>query len=161
MTNHFIARKGHQPKKPYKYMGCGLDNIYLLSGYDLVADEDDSGVVIHNLDALHQAIAEHLVKEEKVLSGKEIRFLRTYMDLSQSGLGKLLGCDSQTVARYEKEQCENIPAPTDRLLRMMVLGHITQRVDVHGVVRRIEEMEGRTNQKFRFAATKTGWKASA
>ncbi|MFA5040441.1 MAG: hypothetical protein WC464_02255 [Bdellovibrionales bacterium] len=159
MTEKVFCRRGDSPKKPYNYKGCGLDNIYLLSGFDIIKDEDGNSVIIHNMDSLHRAIAKQLVMEQKVLSGKEIRFLRTYLDLSQSDLGKLLGCDSQSVARYEKEQCD-IPSPTERLLRMMVLGHMMGKIDVREVVQRIETMEGKDSAKLKFASTSKGWKVA-
>src|SRR5580698_6722233 len=152
MKDQHWHRDGDKLKQPFRYMGSGLDNIYLLSGYEIIDDEDGKGVIIHNLDELHEAIALYLVNEQKTFSGKELRYLRAYMDLSQSGLGKLLGCDSQTVARYEKEQ-NPMPAPTDRLLRMIVLGHIIGEVDVQQVVQRIEEMEGRVHKKYQFTPT--------
>ncbi|NTU76223.1 MAG: transcriptional regulator [Alphaproteobacteria bacterium] len=160
MKNHILSRKGDPIKRPYHYKGCGLDNVYLLSGYDPVKDEDGEAVIIHDMDGLHKEIARFLVTEEKTLSGKEIRYLRIFMDLSQSGLGKLLGCDSQSVARYEKEQ-SLIPSPNDRLLRIIVLGHLYGEVDVQSVVKQIEEMEDRSSKKFRFDSTRSGWKASA
>ncbi|MGB9151828.1 MAG: hypothetical protein WCD70_01945 [Alphaproteobacteria bacterium] len=159
MTKQIWSRKGDKAQQPYHYMGSILDNVYLMGGYEIVKDDDGDGVIIHDLDGLHTAIAMHLVQEQKVFSGKEIRYLRTYMDLSQSALSKLLGCDSQMIARYEKEQSD-IPAPTDRLLRMIVLGHVMGKVDVHGVVQQIEEMEGELPHSFRFKQTPKGWKAA-
>jgi len=159
MKNQHWHRKGDQPKQPLHYTGCGLDNIYLLSGYEIVEDEDGKGVIIHNLDELHDAIALYLVNEQKILSGKEVHYLRAYMDLSQSGLGKLLGCNSQTVARYEKEEY-SIPAPTDRLLRVILLGHVKGDVNVHQIVQKIENMEGHIRRKYKFAPAGKGWKAA-
>jgi len=159
MTKQIWSRRGDKNQRPYHYKGSILDNIYLIGGYEIVKDDDGDGVIIHDLDGLHTAIAMHLAQEQKVLRGKEIRYLRTYMDLSQSGLGKLLGCDSQMIARYEKEQSD-IPAPTDRLLRMIVLGHIIGKVDVHGVVQQIEDMEGELPHSFRFKQTPKGWEAA-
>ncbi len=159
MKKQHWGKNGEQSKAPYHYKGCGLDNIYLLSGYDIVKDDDGEGVIIKNMDGLHCAIAKFLVTEQKTLNGKEIRYLRTYMDLSQSGLSKLLGVDSQMVARYEKEQTP-IPSPTDRLFRLLVLGHIVGDINVQELVSRIEEMEGRANAPFQFTSTKKGWKAA-
>jgi putative transcriptional regulator len=159
MTKQSINKNSQGTNKSYHYQGCGLDNIYLLSGYEIVKDDDGEGVVIRNMDGLHRAIAFELVTEQKVLSGKEVRYLRTFMDLSQSGLGKLLGIDSQMIARYEKEQSE-MPSPTDRLLRAIVLGHMSGKVDVQQLVCQIEEMESRNYGKVRFTSTKKGWKVA-
>ncbi|MGE3623707.1 MAG: hypothetical protein AB7H77_07550 [Bdellovibrionales bacterium] len=160
MSAHIFGHKGDRPQKPYLYKGCGLDNVYLLSGFERIKDEDGESIIIHDMDGLHKAIALRLIRGQKVLSGKEIRYLRTYMDLSQSSLGKLLGCDSQSIARYEKEQSV-IPSPTDRLLRMIMLGHIEGSVNVQQEVKCIEEMEdGRSTKRFNFASTRKGWKTA-
>jgi DNA-binding transcriptional regulator YiaG len=159
MKNQHWSRKGDKIKQPYRYMGCGLDNIYLRSGFEIIKDADGEGVIIHGIDELHAAIALYLVREQKVLSGKEIRYLRTHMDLSQSGLGKLLGCDSQTIARYEKAESA-IPTPTDRLLRTILVEHVLGNVNVHDVIKNIEDLEGRSPKRYEFVPSGKGWKSA-
>lgn len=53
------------------------------------------------------------------MNGKEIRFLRTEMGMTQSELGKLLHRDKQTVARWEKSRM-NIDPAQDMLVRKHV-----------------------------------------
>jgi DNA-binding transcriptional regulator YiaG len=78
----------------------------VMSGYELEDTPYGKGISIKNADGLHQAIGMSLVRNKKLLSGKEVRFLRHRMDLTQSELGKLFGTSTQQVARYEKEECE-------------------------------------------------------
>ena len=71
---------GEPAKEPYHYKGCGLDDVYLVSGYDVDETPYGSGVRIRHLDKLHEAIGLYLVSSRKVLSGKELRFLRMKME---------------------------------------------------------------------------------
>jgi putative transcriptional regulator len=105
-------------REPYLYKACGLDDVYLLSGYELVETSYGKGIQIENLESLHRAIALYLVAIKKPLSTKEFRFLRKQLNLTQKELGLLMKVDAQTVARYEKAESD-IPGPTDFLLRML------------------------------------------
>src|ERR1700730_16056711 len=88
------------PKVQYK--GCGLDGVYIVGGYETVKTNYGDGIAVDDIDGLHRAIGEFLVTQKKELSGKELRFLRKEMDLTQSELGKFIGISSQQVARWEK-----------------------------------------------------------
>lgn len=106
---------------PFHYRRCGLDNVYLLNGFEIEHDEDgERYVTVIDVDTLHKAIGLHLVCNRKQFSGKELRFLRREMDLTQSEVGRLIGQNSQQVARWEKGESK-IPGPADRLIRLMYL----------------------------------------
>lgn len=105
-------------RERYHYKACGLDDVYLLNGYELVETSYGKGVQIENIEALHGAIAMHLIMTQKPLKAKEFRFLRKQLNLTQKELGDLMKVDVQTVARYEKAESQ-IPGPTDFLLRML------------------------------------------
>ena len=86
----------------YHYTECGLDNVFV-EGVDIIRDEDGEEVVcIPAIGALHKAIAKGILKQEGALSGKELRFLRTEMGMTQAELGRLLHRDAQSIARWEK-----------------------------------------------------------
>src|SRR5580692_3015243 len=72
--------KGEPLLKPLPYRECGLDDVYLLGGYERVETPHGAGIVVKDLDDLHKAITLYLVSEKKVLSGKELRFLRKQLD---------------------------------------------------------------------------------
>jgi len=105
-------------REPYHYKACGLDDVYLLNGYELVETSYGKGVQIENIEALHKVIAMHLVMMQNPLKPKEFRFLRKQLNRTQKELGDLMKITDQTVARYEKAECE-IPATTDFTLRML------------------------------------------
>lgn len=115
------------PDTPYHYTECGLDDVYLLGGYAMVHDSDYGELVsVQDALGLHRAIGLHLVEDRKALSGKEVRFLRKEMDLTQAELGKLLGVTDQSVARWEKDQTPR-HASADYLLRVLFAEHVHRR----------------------------------
>lgn len=118
--------QGEEVKGPLHYPECGLDDVYLLNGYEHVETAYGHGIAVKGLEELREAIALRLVRRKKVLSGKEVRFLRKQLDLTQADLGKLLGMDSQTVARWEKGQ-NKVNGAADRVLRLLSVEHMTGR----------------------------------
>lgn len=103
---HYVRRGERLSPKPLHYTDCGLDNVYLLNGFE----DDGEALRIKDLEGLHRAIGLNIATERKAPSGKELRFLRDEMDMTQAELGRLLGISSQSVARWEKGQTESIGA---------------------------------------------------
>lgn len=149
---------GEKDKKPLHYTACGLDDIYLMSGYEFVKSPHGEGVAIKNLDELHLAIGCNLAKHKKVLSAKELRFLRKHMDLTQSELGKLLGLTSQQVARWEKGE-SYISGSAEFLLRAYFIQHAGGKLNLQELVNALDEIDATPNEKSFFAKTETGWRA--
>jgi DNA-binding transcriptional regulator YiaG len=123
MSETFYLNSEEVRNEPVLYRACGLDEIYLLNGYDLEDHDGDNHMSVTKIDELHQAIGRHLVTHRKGLSPKEIRFLRNTMNLTQAELAARLGNDSQSVARWEKGQCE-VPGASEKLLRVVYLAHL-------------------------------------
>ena len=106
----------------YHYTLSGLDDVCLLNGYQRHDTPYGPGMAIKDVPGLHRAIAEDIVSRRARLGGRDLRFLRKRMDLSQGGLAALLGVDAQTVARWEKGQTE-VARPADRLVRILYREH--------------------------------------
>lgn len=106
--------------KPYRYLESGLDNVYLVNGFDL---SDNGELFIHDVRELHRAIGMSLVEQKNVLSGKEVKFIRKHMDMSQTELGDLLSVGYQSVLNWEKEKC-SIDGAADRLLKLRYFGFL-------------------------------------
>ena len=103
----------------FHYLGCGLPNVFLKNGYELIDSPYGKGVTIHDLEGLHNAIGKIIVSSAGALTGQEFRFLRTELELSQAMLANLLGCEEQAVARWEKGKNKRVNAPAERLLRLL------------------------------------------
>jgi transcriptional regulator with XRE-family HTH domain len=110
--------------KPYHLKAVGLPNVYLLNGVSFEKDEEYGDVAhIENIKGLHVAIGLYIVEKPGLMTGKEFRFLRKQMGLTQEGLGQKLQLSAQTIANYEK-QTTNSTGPADAFLRIAYLLHI-------------------------------------
>jgi DNA-binding transcriptional regulator YiaG len=107
--------------KPYHYKECGLDNIYLMNGFEIEEVDGEEYVSIKAVDKLWKAIGLNLVTSKKILSPKEIRFLRGQMEKTQAEVASLLRVDDQTVARWEKGKVR-LSGTADIAFRLLFLG---------------------------------------
>ncbi len=154
---------GEEQKEPLKYRGCGLDDVFLVSGYDTESTLHGDGVRIRHLDKLHDAIGLFLVTNRKVLNGKELRFLRTQMGLTQSDLARFMGCNAQQVARYEKDQNE-VPGPADRLIRLLYKDHVKEagsRLAIKKVLDTLDRLDDVSSSPMVFKQVDSNWKKAA
>jgi transcriptional regulator with XRE-family HTH domain len=117
--------------------------------------DGDTVIMVRNLDGLHAAIGRSLVRRKKLLSGKEIR-----LDLTQSKLARLVGCDAQQIARYEKGQ-NRMPGAVDRLLRMLYREHLDDAIFVQDFLEAFDQLDSRMDDKQVFEETPDGWKTAA
>jgi DNA-binding transcriptional regulator YiaG len=122
MTLQLTKIDGRNPDgEPLHYTACGLDDVYLVNGFTRETVEGEQFTTIEDMDSLWKAIALHLVTKRKVLAPKEIRFLRTQMDVTQAELAARLRVSDQTIARWEKGKGDAIPGPADIMLRVLYL----------------------------------------
>jgi len=102
----------------YQYTESGLDTVFLVSGFECEDTAEGKTVSIYDVDGLHCAIAVALVSMRQRLTGKEFRFLRSELLLSQASLARILGVRELTIARWEKGQSE-IPLSADAIVRQL------------------------------------------
>lgn len=153
--------KGDPLLEPLLYSECGLEDVYLLGGYERVKTPYGVGIVVKDLDDLHKAITLYLVRDKKILSGTELRFLRKQLDLTQAELGRRLRLSDQQVARWEKAQCE-ISGPADLLLRLLCAKHFGINVDeALDQLARLIEIDTPVNERAVFTPTRDGWQKAA
>ena len=133
MTREDFCLVGEEVRtEPLQYRSCGLDGIYLLNGYSVENHDGERHVSVTKMEELHQAIGLHLVTRRKGLAPKEIRFLRDTMGLTQAELAARLGNDQQSVARWEKGNCE-APGASEKLLRLVFLVHFMDDDDLRSL----------------------------
>lgn len=131
-------------KKPYRYTECGLDYVYILDGFEIIETAYGPAVQVANASKLDRAIALAVVHHQNRLTGQEVRFLRGLLDMTQEELGRALGKDAQTVARWEKGKTE-LPSTEDLAIRQIYLeetGHRQKFVETSRKVGALTERVG-------------------
>lgn len=103
---------------PYKFDVCGLDNVYLLNGFKCRTTSYGNATSFQDPYGLHKAIANWLVHEKPCLNGKEVRFLRKEMEMTQKMLGDEMGVSEQAIALWEKGRVD-VQGYGDRLTRLI------------------------------------------
>lgn len=122
----------------YHYTESGLDNVYLVNGFRYVDSPAGRLVAIADIDGLHAAIGRMLIERKESLSGKEIRFLRHELLMSQATLAKLLQVSEQAIHRWERGKSE-IPKPAETLIRLLYREHLSDESKL-GIKERLERI---------------------
>lgn len=148
----------------YHYKECGLENVYLIGGVSVRETPRGKSITIEDVEELHKVIAESLLSEKKRLNGRELRFLRHELNLTQEALAALLGTDHQSVARWEKGQYK-VPGPADRLIRFLYRESAKGNAGIIGPLRRLAELDELLNDEenppMRFSSDLDGWHRAA
>jgi DNA-binding transcriptional regulator YiaG len=149
--------------KPYHYKGCGLDNVYLHGGVSYVDTPRGKAVHIENVEGLHRAIGYWLVHEKKNLTGKEFRFLRHEINLTQQNLAALLNTDVQNVGRWEREEAEKVPGPAQVVIRLLYDEQINGKNAVGEPLRRLAKLDEQFGEgdQVKFESGPQGWSLAA
>lgn len=148
-------------EKMYRYMECGLENVWLCNGYDIVETEYGEGIAIHNLEDLHKAIGLALVQNNPQLNGSEIRFLRKELDLSQVQLSNLLGVSENSLRGWENDRVE-ISEPAERLLRALYCEFVQGASHIRGIIEQLGQINRDIYEKgLKMKSGVNGWSTAA
>ena len=143
----------------YHYTDGGLRNVWLANGYEIKQTPYGEGVSFHNLDGLTTSICIALTKKAGVLTGIEFRYIRSAgMLLSQPALGKLMGIDGQSVARWEKTG--KVPKWADKLFRLLYLAQAQGNEPISAAVDRVKTVERLIKQRIVVKESRGQWKPS-
>ena len=138
------------------YTDGGLENVWLVNGYTVRQTPYGRAVAVHDLDGLTRAICLALTRKAGALTGKELRYIRQGgMALSQPALGKLLGADGQSVARWEKTG--RVPKWADKLLRLLYVAHADGNEPICRAMERARTVERLVAQKILVTDSGHGW----
>jgi DNA-binding transcriptional regulator YiaG len=133
--------------------------VWLANGYVIKKTPFGEGVAFHNLDGLTESICISLTKKAGVLTGSEFRYIRSAgMLLSQPALGKLMGIDGQSVARWEKTG--KVPKWADKLVRLMYLAQAEGNEPISSAVERVKTVERLVKQRIVVKESRGQWKPS-
>jgi putative transcriptional regulator len=149
--------------KPYHYKGCGLDNVYLHGGVTYIDTPRGKAVHIENIEGLHRAIGYWLVHEKKNLTGREFRFLRNEINLTQQNLAALLNTDVQNVGRWEREEAEKVPGPAQVVIRLLYDEQVNGNKAITEPLRHLAELDEQFGEEdeVKFEAGPEGWSIAA
>ncbi|MBB3059718.1 helix-turn-helix domain-containing protein [Microbulbifer rhizosphaerae] len=124
----------------YHYLECGLPGIYLENGFEYRDTAYGRAIAIRDIKGLHKAIGYHVVMKADRLNAREIRFLRSELDMSQKMLANTLGVSEITVRKWESDE-NKINRSADLLLRICYLQYIQENSQVRELVDRLNEMD--------------------
>ena len=152
MTNHAL----HEAM--YHYTESGLGNAWLANGFKLKKTRYGEAVAIDDVDGLHLAISKNLIDKRGRLTGKEFRFIRTLMGMSQVGIAGMLGVQEQSVSLWERTG--KVPKAQDALIRLIANEQLVKgNCGIAEVIDRINVVERLVNQ--RIVAKEQGHKWTA
>ena len=130
----------------YHYLECGLDDVYLTNGYERIETARGTSIAIRDIDKLHRVIGESLCRQKKDLRGKEVRFLRREMLMSQATLAHLLDVGEQTVHRWETEK-SSMPKAAEALVRLLYMEQTKgAKFSIRSRLQRIADLEDNIDQ---------------
>ena len=143
----------------YHYTDGGLRNVWLANGYEITQTPYGEGVSFHNLDGLTRSICMALTRKASPLTGAEFRYIRSAgMLVSQPALGKLMGIDGQSVARWEKTS--KVPLWADKLVRLLYAAQVNGDEPIAKAVERIKTVERLIKQKIVVRESRGQWRPS-
>lgn len=129
----------------YHYTESGLDNVWLENGYTEKRTAYGQAVAVVDVQGLHEMLALRICQKNGRITGKELRFLRTLLALSQGGLGKMLDVTDQAVSIWERTG--KVPKSSDAFVRMLVLAKLDGDQTVAQLLERITTVERIVNQR--------------
>jgi len=112
----------------YHYTECGLDNVYIEGAVFRDHGNEDS-MTIPAIGRLHKVIAEGIVTQPMKMTGRELRFVRSEMGLTQARLAGFLKVTSLTVSRWERNESP-IKDAAEMLVRLMAAKKLDLDVDL-------------------------------
>ncbi len=129
----------------YHYTECGLDNVWLTNGFTKKKTAYGETVSISGADDLHKLLADELISKPARLTGKEFRFLRVMLKLSQATVAKMQGVTEQNVSLWERHG--KVPKANDNLMRFIYMAHESKNHSLREVCERINTVERLVHQR--------------
>ena len=105
--------------KNYRYTESGLDNVIIRGMNFLIDDAGEQIVTIRNVAGLHRAIATAIVQKTVSMTGKELRFLRGEMGMTQAELAVVVHREPLAISRWERGEVSDIDMNAETLIRLL------------------------------------------
>lgn len=145
----------------YKYTESGLDNVTLV-GVEVrrCPQCGEVELIIPKIDELHGVLAKAFAGKPGPLTGKEIRFLRSYLGFSGTDFAAAIGASKELVSRWENDK-RPMSKTHDRFLRLMIFN---EKPMTYYPKDKISELASGAKKKMTVRATATdhdGWNAES
>ena len=149
-------------RKDYQYVESGLDNVWISGGFEIIKSPYGDSLRIKDVDGLHKCIANCLVNKPELLTGREFRFLRVELDLSQAMIADLFGRDERTIREWENGE-EPVKEPANRLVRFIYKQRFTPDAnfeELSKTIKRLQAFDRKVHEmKFEMKNAEKGWEA--
>ncbi len=135
-------------KETFIYEGLGFPIELIDAPMKMVLNE---WVIDVDMNALQEFVFKGLLRKPSSLSGKEVKFLRKFLQLSSTELGKKLGVSHATVIKWEKEETKISPLQ-ESYIRMFLFEQLqnTQLINLYQEIRpeKLAEAKGEEQTPF-------------
>ena len=145
--------------KMYHYTESGLDNVWLANGFQTKKTPYGQAVSVIDADALHEVIALSLTEKPGRMTGKEFRFLRSQLGLSQGNLAKMMAVTEQSISLWERTG--KVPKLGDAALRVLVLEKLRGDGRLSAMIERTNAVDRLLNQRIVARARLHKWTAKS
>lgn len=147
----------------HKFKESGLDNIILNGAKQYRCSQ--CGEVLFDfgdVNQLNRLIANTILRKKELLTGQEIRFLRTHIGYSSEMFARILGLDKTSLSRIENNRSK-VSAQVNMAVRFAVAGKMADRdYDLHDLLTDIESEHLISFKHAEFkASTKGNWQLQA
>ncbi len=108
------------------FTDCGLDNVYLLDGYEIIETGYGPAPVIKDPAELHHAITAHILGLRE-LDGKTAAFLRAWLGMSVDQIAQITDLQTAQVRAWQRRPDAKVPAKAAAKIRQKCLDRIGHR----------------------------------
>lgn len=141
----------------HRFKESGLPDVILRGVKQFRCEECGETLIDYgDINQLNRLIADTLLKKKNVLTGSEIRFLRTHVGYSSEMFSRLIGLDKTSFSRIENDRT-NISSQVNMAVRWAVAGKMADRdYDLHDLLATIENDEMIEFKDAKFKASSKG-----
>jgi len=141
----------------HKFKESGLDNVTLTGVKEYRCENCGEAILdLGDVSQLTRAIAEALLRKKEVLSGEEIRYLRTHVGYSGEIFAKMLGLDKTSLSRIENNRSK-VSNQVNMAVRYAVAGKLADRnYELHDLMIALENDDLISFKKVNFKASAKG-----
>ncbi|MDN2584385.1 hypothetical protein [Aquibium sp. ELW1220] len=124
---------------PYHYTETGLPNVWLF-GIEMRDTAYGPVSTIPGIENLHRTIGMNIAQANRQMTGAEVRFLRSELDLSQRALAGLLDVQEKMLRLWEQGKVD-IPGVVQRALAGFYLETVSDTISLRDLMIKLAETD--------------------